>query len=194
MHPRKAPYKPSRTGWFFGFLEERDLLYHHTLIYGLAHIVDGQRGYAHSGEGLHLDAGTVARAGCRGDRHAVLAYLELNVSGGQIQPVTERYELWRLLGRHHTSDPGRIQHIALGQRSFPQQPYRLRRHAHATPGDGGAPHHFLLPHVDHPGRALAVEVRKRHDKPPVCSYQPSAFSHQPRAIVALLSHGNAAHR
>src|SRR5215203_5280820 len=125
MRFRKAPYKPSRTGWFFGFLEELDLLYRHTLVYGLAHIVDGQRGYAHSGKGLHLDAGTVARTGCRGERHAVLAYLELDVNGGKIQAVTEWYELWRLLGRHNTGDPGRIQHIALGQRSFPQQPYRL---------------------------------------------------------------------
>src|SRR5215216_7137387 len=102
MRPRKAPYKPSRLGWFFGFLEELDLIYRHTLVYGLAHIVDGQRGYAHSGEGLHLHAGTVASTGRRGDRYAVLAYLELDVNGGQVQPVTERYELWRLLGRHHT--------------------------------------------------------------------------------------------
>src|SRR5919112_2293724 len=162
MRFRKAPYKPSRMGWFFGFLEELDLLYRHTLVYGLAHIVDGQRGYAHGGKGLHLDAGTVARTGCRGERHAVLAYLELDVNGGKVQAVTEWYELWRLLGRHDTGDPGRIQHVALGQSRVPQQPYRLWRHAHDSPGDGGAPHHFLLPHVDHPGRALAVEVRKGH--------------------------------
>src|SRR5215211_2044298 len=162
MHPRKAPYKPSRTDWFFGFLEELDLLYHHALVYGLAHIVDSQRGYAHSGEGLHLNARTVARTGRRGDRYAVLVHLELDVNGGQVQPVTERYELWRLLGRHHTGDSGRIQHVAFGQCSLPQQPYRLRRHAYDSPGDGGATHHFLLPHVDHPGRALAVEVRKVH--------------------------------
>src|SRR5215218_3007663 len=165
MHPRKAPYKPSRTGWFFGFLEELDLLYHHTLVYGLAHIVDGQRGHANSSEGLHLDARTVARTGRRGDRYAILAYLELDVNGGQVQPVTQRYEFWRLLGRHYTGDSGRIQHVAFGQRSLPQQPYRLRRHAHDSPGAGGATHHGLLPHVDHPGRALAVEVRKVHLPP-----------------------------
>src|SRR5215218_8054716 len=176
MYPRKAPYKPSRTSWFFGFLEELDLLYHHAFVYGLAHIIDGQRSHANSGEGLHLDAGTVARMGRRGDRHAVLAYLELDVSGGQIQPVTKRYELWRLLGRHHTGDPGRIQHVSLGQCSLPQQPYRLRRHAHDSPGHGGAPHHFLLPHVDHPGRALAVEVRKVH-LPPFGLLSNSASQH-----------------
>src|SRR5215208_1124590 len=165
MHPRKAPYKPSRTGWFFGFLEELDLLYYHALIHGLAHIVDGQRGHANSSEGLHLDARTVARTGCRGDRHTILAYLELDVNGGQAQPVTERYESWRLLGRHHTGDPGSVQHVALGQSRLAQQLYRLGRHAHDSPGDGGALHHGLLPHVDHPGRALAVEVRKGHLPP-----------------------------
>src|SRR5215207_10145044 len=135
MHPRKAPYKPSRTGRFFGFLEELDLLYHHTLIHGLAHIVDGQRGHADSSEGLHLDTRTVARAGCRGDRHAILTDLELDVNGGQVQPVTERYEFWRLLGRHHTSDPGRV------------------------------------PHVDHPGRTLAVEMREFHVETSVSAFQ-----------------------
>src|SRR5919112_825429 len=165
MRFRKAPYKPSRMGWFFGFLEELDLLYRHTLIDGLAHIVDGQRGHAHSGKGLHLDAGTVARTGCRGDRHAIVPDLELDVYGGQVQAVAERYELWRLLGRHHTGDPGRVQRVALGQRRVPQQLYRLGRHAHEPPGDRGAPHHGLLPHVDHPGCTLAVEVRKHHSPP-----------------------------
>src|ERR671920_1889658 len=165
MHPREAPCKPSRTGWFFDFLEELDLLYHHALVYSLAHIVDGQRGHANSSESLHLDARTVARTGRRGDRYAILAYLELDINGGQVQPVTERYEVWRLLGRHHTGDPGRVQHVALGQSRVPQQLYRLGRHAHDSPRDGGTPHHGLFPHVDHPGRALAVEVRKVHLPP-----------------------------
>src|SRR5215203_4873885 len=171
MHPRKAPCKPSRTGRFFSFLEECDLFYCHALVDCLAHIVDGQRGHANSGEGLYLDAGTVVRTGRRGDRYAILAYFELDVNGGQVQPVTERYELWRLLGRHHTGDPGRIQHVALGQSRVSQLLYSLGRHAHDSPGDGGAPHHFLLPHVDHPGRTLAVEMREFHVETSVSAFQ-----------------------
>src|SRR5918994_476389 len=73
MHRRKAPCKPSRIGWLFGLLQQPEVLYNHALIDCLAHIVDGQRGHASSGEGLHLDARTVARTGRRGDRHAILA-------------------------------------------------------------------------------------------------------------------------
>src|SRR5215211_223252 len=165
MHRREALYKPSRTGGFLGLLEKSNLPYYHVLIDGLTHIVDGQCGHAHSGQGLHLGARTVARAGCGRDRHAIASDLELNVNGGQVQSVTERNELGRLLGRHNTGDPGRVQRVALGQSLAPQQLYCFWGHTYESPGGGGAPHHGLVAYVDHPGRALTVEVREVHLPP-----------------------------
>src|SRR5215204_1648174 len=166
MHHHNAPYKPSRMGRFLGLLQQPDLPDHHTLVDGLAHIIDGQRGHAKCSEGLHLDARAVARPDCGRYRYPIASDLELDVDGGEIQAVTQWYELWRLLGSHHTGDPCRVQYISLGQSRLPQQPYSLGRHAYRSPGDGGAPNYGLLPHVDHSRRALAVEMREFHSKPP----------------------------
>src|ERR687897_67420 len=81
MRRREAPCKPSRIGWLFRLLQQPEVPYNHVLIDCLAHIVDGQRGHASSGEGLHLDARTVARTGRRGDRPAILAVFNTSPLG-----------------------------------------------------------------------------------------------------------------
>src|SRR5918997_1807158 len=157
-----APYESSRPNVFLGLLDEPHVFYDHTLVHRLAHIVDRQTRDAHRGEGLHLDAGPVGGVGGGDDPDPVPPDLELQVHGGQVQAVTEGDNLWGLLVLHDAGDPGRVQRVALGQRSLPQKLHGLRGHAHVPPGYSGAPHHRLLPHVDHSCRAFAVQMRKVH--------------------------------
>ena len=79
------PYKPSLARRFLGLAEQPYLIYDHALIDSFAHIVDRQSGHADGGQGLHLDARPVARAGRGSDADVAVADLELHVYGGQVQ-------------------------------------------------------------------------------------------------------------
>ena len=136
----------------------------HAAVHGLAHVVNGEQGHLHGGEGFHLDAGGAdGFDGCgtkydRTVRSACASSFKFNSNPGQRQRVAQRDEVAGFLGGHDAGDAGDAQHVAFfGVAGF-DEGQGGGQHFDAAAGDGDAVRGGLGGHVDHVGLALGVKV------------------------------------
>ena len=141
----------------------------HAAVHGLAHVVDGEQGHLHGGEGFHLDAGLAygfdgcsaiyaasARLGCASS-------FEFDSNAGQRQRVAQGNQVAGFFGALNAGDAGNAQHVAFfGVARFDQRQCG-GQHLDASASDGDAVGGRFGGNVDHVGLALGVKVGKcRH--------------------------------
>ena len=136
----------------------------HAAVHGLAHVVDGEQGNLHGGEGFHFHAGgAYGFHGCRakyadGARLVCVGRFKFNSNAGQCQRVAQRNQVAGFLGGHDAGDAGNAQHVAfLGGAGF-DEGQGGGQHVDAAAGDGDAVRGGLGGHVNHVGLALGVKV------------------------------------
>ena len=127
------------------------MLFHHAHIVdghapvpGLAHVVDGEQGHLHGGEGFHLYAGGAdgfhrcSTKYARSARLSCASSSKFDSNAGQRQRVAQRDEVAGFLGGHDAGDAGNAQHIAFfGVAGF-DEGQGGGQHFDAAAGDGDA--------------------------------------------------------
>lgn len=132
----------------------------HAPVHGFAHVVDGEQGDLHGGEGFHLDAclamdfggGGAGHAGCGGFN------LEVNSHPGQADGVTQGNQVAGFLGTLDACNSGNAQHIAFFGGAGSDQRQGGGQHADPAPGHGHTPGAGFVSHIDHVGLALGVKM------------------------------------
>ena len=89
------------------------ILNFHTLVDGLAHIIDGQGRHRDSRQRLHLHAGLAGTFGDGTDRDAVFLHFKMDVHRRQRQRVAHGDHIGCILGSHDARHLRHRQHIAL---------------------------------------------------------------------------------
>ena len=119
----------------------------HAAVHGLAHVVDGEQGHLHGGEGFHLDAGGANGFHRCGTKYACSARLscagsfKFNSNTGQRQWVAQRDEVAGFLGGHDASNvvnAGNAQHIVFFGGAGFDEGQGGGQHFDAAAGDGDA--------------------------------------------------------
>ena len=136
----------------------------HAAVHGLAHVVDGEQGHLHGGEGLHLHArgahgfhrGGAGNAGGAGVMGAGGGKVQRHA--GQCQGVAQGNEVAGLLGSLDACDAGDAQHIPLLGVAGLDERQRGGQHFDAAGGHGDAVGGGFGAYVHHVGLALGVEV------------------------------------
>ena len=122
----------------------------HAAVHGLAHVVDGEQGHLHGGEGFHLYAGGAdGFDGCgtkydRTVRSACASSFEFNSNAGQRQLAAQREEVVGFLYHHdavnavNAVNAGDVQHIAIFGGAGFDEGKSGGQHFDAAAGDGDA--------------------------------------------------------
>ena len=146
------------------FLHHPHVVDGHAAVHGFAHVVDGEQGYLHGGEGFHFHAGgSDGFYGCC-TKYACSARLscacsfEFDSNTGQCQRMAQRDEVAGFLGGHDAGDAGNAQHVAFFGGAGFDEGQGGGQHFDAAAGDGDAVRSGLGGHVDHVGLALGVKV------------------------------------
>ena len=144
------------------FFQQLHIADDHAAVGGLAHVVDGQQGDLHGGQGFHFHAGGAHSLGAGGADHALLLGLDLKVHGhpGQGNRVAQRDQVGGALGAHNARQARHAQHIAFAGMALGDQAQGLGQHLDVPAGHGHAPGGGLGPHVHHVGLALGIEMGK----------------------------------
>ena len=139
----------------------------HAAVHGLAHVVDGEQGHLHGGEGFHLYAGGAdgfhrcSTKYARSARLSCASSSKFDSNAGQRQRVAQRDEVAGFLGGHdavNVVNGGNAQHIAFFGGAGFDEGQGGGQHFDAAAGDGDAVRGGLGGHVDHVGLALGVKV------------------------------------
>src|ERR1700687_1737275 len=141
------------------FLQQPDRLEVHALLDAFRHVDQGQPGHRCRSERFHLDTGLPGDPRSRQDAPPAANDLEVHRDARQRQRVAERDQLGRLLGRHDAGDPSNLERISLGS-SLANRAQSSGRHPHHTFGESLARRRGLCRDVDHPRRALVIQVRE----------------------------------
>ena len=116
----------------------------HAAVHGLAHVVDGEQGHLHGGEGFHLYAGGADGFHSCGTKYARSARLacagsfKFNSNTGQRQRVAQRDEIAGFLGGHDAGDACDAQHVAFFGGAGFDEGQGGGQHFDAAAGDGDA--------------------------------------------------------
>jgi hypothetical protein len=142
--------------------EQPDSLDAHAAIRGLEHVVDGQQGHGHSGQGFHLDAGAIAHArgcGCA-DAGQIGIRLEVDVDVRERERMAERNQLARTLGRLDARYSRDHERITLRRFASDDQAQCRGIHQDYACRGRNPLGDVLVAHVDHHGTAGLIEVRE----------------------------------
>jgi hypothetical protein len=151
-------------------LDELDALDGDVALKCFRHVVQRQCGHARRGERLHLDAGASRDPDFGRDEDGASAGIRRELEADVIQGkrMAQRDELGRSLRRTDPGEARRDERVALRAAGIQQLSQDVRAHPNGGRRDGATCGHRLVPDVDHPGRALVVEMAQpRHASGPV---------------------------
>ena len=134
------------------------MLDRHRAVSGLAHVVDREGGDRTGGHGLHLDAGAVDGLDLGLDLDEVVADGEVDPDGADEHRVAHGDQLGGALRGLDPGDPGRRQHVALGDRVVGHLGRRLGQHRDPAASEGPAVRGLSRRDIDHSGAAQRVEI------------------------------------
>lgn len=139
---------------------QSDRLYTHRAVNRLAHIVDGERGYADCCQRLHLDARFARGASGSGDVYRAGVGIEVEFYGDLVdgQRVAQWDKLGCVLSAHDARDPRDAKHVALVECVVAYQGEGFGLHDHATPRNGLTLRVRLVANVHHLRLAAPVNV------------------------------------
>jgi hypothetical protein len=145
------------------FLQQRHVGDGHAAVHGFAHVVDGEQGDLHGGQGFHLHARGARALGRGVAQDAVRGRLHLkrHRHAGQSNRVTQRDQVAGFFGRLNARDARDTEHIALFGRAQFDQPQGLGQHPNAALCRGAAAGRGFVGHVHHVGLAMGIEMGQR---------------------------------
>ena len=150
-------------------LQQLDVVHRHAAIHRFAHVVNGEQGDLHGGEGFHLHAG-LADGLCRGctddgrgliARLAIAHDLEIDRHTGQRQRMAQRDQVAGFFGGLNARDARNTQHVALFGAACFDDGQRGGQHVDTAHGGGFAVRAGLGGDVDHVRLAVGIEVGER---------------------------------
>ena len=141
-------------------LQRRLSEHEHRLRIGRRHVVDRQQRDRGGGQCFHFDSGPAGQRGAGGGAHAVCLEGEIDRDRVEGERVAQRDQLAGLLGGHDPGDPRRGEDVALGPAAVAHRGERFGGHADLAGRGRRARRLRLAANVDHPRRALVVEMRE----------------------------------
>ncbi len=135
----------------------------HAPVYGLAHVVDGQKRYLHGGQRLHFhtcraNGFNSCAAGYGG---AVLVGREINCRARQCQRVAQGNQVTGFFRRHDARHAGYAQYIAFFGIACQNNGQRCRIHDNTPLGNGHTVRRRFGSDINHVGLALGIEMSER---------------------------------
>ena len=133
------------------FFEQAYRMKGHAAVNALAHVIDGQQGDLHSGQGLHFDTGLAGGFDqCLAtDPSLIGVRVELDGHMSQLQRVAKWYQVRGFLGGHDGGDSSHGKYIALFMPAFQNHVQRIGLHFDIAFGDSGALGDGLFADIDH---------------------------------------------
>jgi len=134
----------------------------HAAVRCFTHVVNGQQGDLHGGEGFHLHAGLADVFGGGGADHltGLGQHFELDRDARERDRVAQGDQVAGLFGAHDARQARDAQHIALFGGARLDQGQGGRLHADAAGGHRRAVGAGLAADVNHVGLPLGIEVGK----------------------------------
>ena len=132
----------------------------HAAVYRFAHVVDGEQGHLHGGEGFHFHTSLAIDLGGGGAGHAAGGGLHFKIHGhtGQGDRVAQGDQVTGFLGSLDACDAGDAQHIPFLGGAGRDQFQCGRQHVDLAPGHRHTARGGFVSHVDHVGLALGIKM------------------------------------
>lgn len=146
------------------FFQQLDVADGHATVNGFAHVVDGEQGDLHSGQGFHLYTGRADRfnGGCAFDAGslgvAALMGLKLNGYMGQCQRVAQGNQVAGFFCGHDARQARHTQHITFFGCARLNDGQRCGQHLDATTGHPFAVRGGFGGNVNHVRLALVIKM------------------------------------
>jgi len=142
------------------FLQQAHVGDGHAAVHGFAHVVDGEQGHLHGGQGFHFHAGGAGafRGGVAQDAVRGGLNVKRHRHAGQGNRVAQRDQVAGFFGRLNARDARDAQHIAFFGRALFDELKGLGQHPNAALRRGAAAARGFVGHVHHVGLAVGIEM------------------------------------